>query len=504
MDISRRTFGACILGGIAYKALALPPRPKLIVLILIEQFRSSYLDTSWGDFGTGGFRRLIERGAFFPDCRHLASSFTATSLATLATGAWPAQHGIVANTWYDRASGKPVQASEEDLRATTLAAQMADAGGSRVFVIALDRADAAMYAATPAAGLYWMGSDGGFLTNAPNSAWVTEYSRLKPLDALHNAPWVALGAPPDAPPLRTLTYDGARPHEFIELYKASPFAQEAQLAFTEELIERERIGQSDTFDFVALMLGSTELLGYETGSLSPLMQQMTLHLDHQLENLMSVLDRAVGVGLYNLVLVGGHGAPAVPSAQSRARVAVNGELLAQAIQQRLEHGGNGHIARYLYPFLYLDMEGFAAPELSRRAAGQAALEQPAVAAYFTADGECSIHDDWVRRFRNSFYPGRAGDVMLSYRPDYVEDYGAGRGVSYGSLYDYDIRVPLCFYGPQFRARLVEDPVEAIDVAPTLARVSGMPVPSSSVGRALGEAFEGNDAALQTGNPPDPR
>jgi hypothetical protein len=502
MDISRRAFALSVLGGIAHNALALPPRPKLIILVLLEQFRSNYLDVSWGDFGTGGFRRLIERGAFFPDCRHLASSFTKTSLATLATGAWPAQHGIVADTWYDRATGKPVQPSEEDLRATTLAAQMTEAGGSRVFVIALDRADAAMFAGTPAAGLYWMGPDGAFLTSAPNSAWVGEYSRIKPLDSLHNAPWVALGAPPDAPPLRTLTYDAARPHEFIGLYKASPFAQEAQFALTQELIARERIGQSDTFDFVALLLGSTELLGYETGSLSPLMQQMTLHLDHQLESLMSVLDRAVGVGLYNLVLVGGHGVPAAPGAQSRPRRAVNGELLAQAIQRRLEMGGNGHVARYLYPFLYVDTDGFAAPELSRRAAGRAALEQPAVAAYFTADGECSIHDDWERRFRNSFYPGRAGDVMLSYRPDYVEDYGLGRGVSYGSLYNYDIQVPLCFYGPQFRARLVEDTVEAIDVAPTIARVSGMPVPSSSVGRALGEAFEGND--LDAGHPPSPR
>src|SRR5579885_2107173 len=106
MDISRRAFGASILGGIAHKALALPPRPKLVVLVLLEQFRSSYLDASWGDFGTGGFRRLIEGGAFFPDCRHLASSFTLTSVATLASGTWPAQHGIVADTWYDRTSGK--------------------------------------------------------------------------------------------------------------------------------------------------------------------------------------------------------------------------------------------------------------------------------------------------------------------------------------------------------------------------------------------------------------
>jgi arylsulfatase A-like enzyme len=78
--------------------------------------------------------------------------------------------------------------------------------------------------------------------------------------------------------------------------------------------------------------------------------------------------------------------------------------------------------------------------------------------------------------------------MLAYRPGYVEEYGDGRGISYGSLYNYDTRVPLMLYGPQFRAGTFERPVELIDVAPTLARVAGIPEPASSTGRVLGEAF----------------
>lgn len=78
--------------------------------------------------------------------------------------------------------------------------------------------------------------------------------------------------------------------------------------------------------------------------------------------------------------------------------------------------------------------------------------------------------------------------MLSYRPEYVEDYEPHRGISYGSLYDYDVRVPLCFYGPQFRAEVFESPVEAVDLAPTLARALGVATPSSAAGRVLGEAF----------------
>ena len=498
MDICRRRFGAYILGGVAAKALALPPRPKLFVLLLIEQFRPDYLDDIWGQLGRDGLRRLIENGVYFPDCRHLAFSYTSSTVATLATGAWPSQHGIVADTWYDPAAGKPVRGSAEDLRATTLAAQIAASEGARVFVCSLDPLLGALFAGASRSQLFWLDDEGRFAYRGPagKPVWLEEFNRAKPIENLHNSSWVALGAGSGVPPLRKLTYDPARPREFMELYKASPFAQISQFELLAELAQREQLGQSNTFDFVAVLLGSTALLGYETGAVSPLMHQMALQLDRQVEFLLDKLDRLVGANMYNLVLAAGHGAPPEPDPGLRSRMAVNGELLAQGIQQRLAQGGNGRVARYLYPFLYLDTQGFVTPELSRQAAGRAALEQPQVAMYYTAGGDCSVRDEWAQRFRNSYFPGRAGDVMLSYRPEYVEDFGLMRGVSYGSLYNYDIRTPLCFYGPQFRARVFEDPVAAVDIAPTLARAMGVAPPSSSSGRVLGEAFAGTEAALR--------
>jgi arylsulfatase A-like enzyme len=143
----------------------------------------------------------------------------------------------------------------------------------------------------------------------------------------------------------------------------------------------------------------------------------------------------------------------------------------------------------VYPFLYLDLNGATGgPEGVRLAAAEAALAQPAVAGAYTAGGNCSLDDQWRQRFRNSFHARRSGDVMLGYRPEYVEDFGAGRGISYGSLYNYDAHVPLFFYGPQFRAGVFDAPVEAVDVAPTLARAMGIAEPSSAVGRVLGEAL----------------
>jgi arylsulfatase A-like enzyme len=79
--------------------------------------------------------------------------------------------------------------------------------------------------------------------------------------------------------------------------------------------------------------------------------------------------------------------------------------------------------------------------------------------------------------------------MLSYRPGYIESAGFDRGVSYGSLYNYDARVPLLFYGaPFFRQGVFAQTVESVDFAPTLARMAGVAPPSYSCGRVLGEAL----------------
>ena len=472
----------------AARLLALPIRPKLLVLVLLEQIRGDFLDAAGTQLAAGGFRKLLEKGAFFRDCRHLASSFPASTLATVATGAWPAEHGIVAGSWYDRKSRTAVQASSETLLATTFAAETARAQQTRVFVVSLDSQQGGLFAGTAAAKQYWIDQSGEFATLGEVPDWLANYNADHPLEALHNGKWLALGANQDAPPLRTLNYSPDRPAEFLTLYRSSYFAQKAQFEFAAELIAKERIGQGNTCDVLCLLLGSTELLGYETGADSALMQQMILQADREMESLLNQLNKAPGENAYTLVFAGGHGVPLKPSAETRHRMVVGGEALAQSVDRALAATGSGHVEKYVYPFLYLDTSGFRDPEPLRMAAARAAMEHPAVAGYYTAGGGCSTRDDWERRFRNSFHAARSGDVMLSYRPGYVEDYGDGRGISYGSLYNYDVQVPLCFYGPQFRARLFEDPVESVDIAPTLASVMGVAFPSSAVGRVLNEAL----------------
>jgi hypothetical protein len=417
-----------------------------------------------------------------------ASTFSASSLATLASGAWPAQHGIVADRWFDRTAHAAVPAGAELLFGSTLLSEIAADPQSRVAVVAENRDQAALFAAGVPAGdepyLYWIDAEGRFAANGDPPDWLAGFQSPNSAQAAHNARWMAAGARLDAPALRTLTWNAEEPADFLALYRSSPFAQAAVFDLAAEVAARGKFGQSNTFDVLCILPGAMERLGYETGARSPLMQQMVLQLDRRLEMLFAALAKAPGEGQYALALAGTHGAPDEPPADARGRMSMRGEALAQSIQAALAAQGMAGVEKYVYPFLYLKTHS----EAARLAAAQAALSQPGVAAYYTAGGASSLRDEWERRFRNSFHAIRSGDVMLSYRPGYIEATGAGRGISYGSLYNYDARVPLCFYGPPFRPGIYEQTVETVDFAPTLARVAGVAPPSYATGRVLGEAL----------------
>src|ERR1043166_3017693 len=75
--------------------------PKLIVIIVIDQFRADYVERFRDQFGDGGFRLLLDRGANFTGCNYdYADTRTAPGHATLATGAYPNSHGILDNQWW--------------------------------------------------------------------------------------------------------------------------------------------------------------------------------------------------------------------------------------------------------------------------------------------------------------------------------------------------------------------------------------------------------------------
>ena len=88
-------------------AHAAPPsaynaHPKLVIILVIDQFRGDYLERYRADFKGHGFRLFLDQGAYFPDCYYdYANTKTAPGHSTIGTGAYSDGHGIANNDWWD-------------------------------------------------------------------------------------------------------------------------------------------------------------------------------------------------------------------------------------------------------------------------------------------------------------------------------------------------------------------------------------------------------------------
>src|SRR5215469_12460044 len=159
--------------------------PKLIVVIVIDQFRGDYLERYHDQLGDAGFRMLLDRGAYFPGCHYnYANTRTAPGHATLFTGAYSNGHGIVSNEWWDPQKKARVTSVEDDstkllgaegkagasphnLMADTLGDELklATQGSARVFGISLKDRSAILPAGFSGDAAYWIEPKSG--------AWIT-------------------------------------------------------------------------------------------------------------------------------------------------------------------------------------------------------------------------------------------------------------------------------------------------------------------------------------------
>src|SRR5207237_3470589 len=73
------------------------PKPRLVVVITVDQLRPDYLDRYRAQL-RGGLAMLLKQGAVFTEAYHdHAITETAPGHATILSGRWPAHTGIIRN-----------------------------------------------------------------------------------------------------------------------------------------------------------------------------------------------------------------------------------------------------------------------------------------------------------------------------------------------------------------------------------------------------------------------
>lgn len=511
------------------RASAYNAHPKLIVVIVIDQFRGDYLERYRDQFAEGGFRLLVDHGANFTDCNYdYANTRTAPGHATLFTGAYSNGHGIAANEWWDPQKKRMVTSVEDDetkivglatpnaMSATSAGAsphnlladtlgdelKLATQGHSRVFALSLKDRAAVLPGGFSADTAYWIDPKSG--------AWITSsYYRpelpkwAQDFDAGNRAAkyWDRDWKNTDGEVMRSTAHRKGRDGSdagFYEVIGSTPFANDYELEFAKELIVYEKLGDGQATDLLAISLSANDILGHQTGPDSPEMAAMALALDRELADFFGFLGHRIGLANIWIALSADHGVSALPDAAKKLRIpAANmdaSKLEAQINAALAAKFAPGHATNYIkldYPIAWLNDEPFIAAHLKERdaeAAVGAAMKQAGLRDYFTKSqlAASEVPDTALgKKFRHSYSP-EAGWYVMGVPPPYTV--GPAKGTDHASPYTYDTHVPLAFYGLPFRPGIYRTHAEPVDMAVTLASLLGINAPTHAVGRVLTEAL----------------
>ena len=522
-------------------------RPKLVVVLVVDQMRADYVD-KFRQQWTRGLRRLVERGAWFRQAAYpYLNTHTCVGHATISTGTYPAAHGIVDNAWWDRETGKvvtctedpqakiisyaaPVQGGESPARlmmptfSDELRAQ--GGGGTRVVTFSLKARSAIMLAGHRADGVTWQDDHtGAWVTSSfyGASPFVEAYVKAHPVDADFGKTW-ALALPQQAY-LYNESGEGKRPPEgwttefphalrglgktvkpdaaFYRQWETSPFSDVYLGQMAQAAVDALKLGQGNGTDFLGISFSALDLAGHAYGPRSHEIQDVLVRLDQTLGALFEHLDRAVGLENYVVAFSSDHGVAPVPEQMVREGLdagRIDRAGLAARIEKALEAtlGPGKRVARVS------DTDVYFAPGVSSRLAENPAARQAAREAIQSTPGLSqgifseqlrqgpTMGDPFLRAAALSYYPGRSGDVALITKPFWIFSYTASDGsvsigTTHGGAYAYDQSVPVFLMGAAIKHGEYLAAASPADIAPTLAFLCGITLAHTD-GRVLSEAL----------------
>ena len=502
----KRLISCLLLVASAAIAAETVPKPKLVVVIVADQFRYDYL-TRFRDEYRSGLERLLKSGAVFTNAYHEHfPTVTATGHSVILTGAFPCVSGIIGNDWYDRETGKQVTsvsdpranpvggsgaagASPHRLLVNTVGDEMklATSGKARVVGMSIKDRAAILPAGHLADAAYWYDpGTGSFVTSSYYRAdlpdWVKEFNS-KAANQYKGMEWLGRKMPED--------------EKVYSALLSSPFGNDLLEAFAEQAIRNEKLGRGPATDLVSISFSSNDYVGHQFGPESPQVRDICIQTDQVIGKLFQFLDTQLGMQNVLVIFTGDHGVAPMPDGQPGRKV-LGGRMPARIIQSAVQteltkrYGEGNWILSPSEHSLYLNRDLIQKKNLSLAEVEQAARETvsgiPHVFRAYTGEqltNKASWQDLVGRRVLNGHNLSRGADVYILLDPYWM--FGAA-GTTHGTAFNYDAHVPVVFMGAGVRPGRYDQNIATVDIAPTLAALLEVDPPSGSAGRVLTEAF----------------
>ena len=526
------------LGGCASKQQPAPVtggRPRLAVVIIVDGLPQRQAVDYRDQLSPDGLERFFSRGVWFTDAHYgYANTETAPGHATIATGAYPHRSGIIANQWRDPATGASTYCfgdpgasyighrtapregtSPKNLMAEALgdALKRMDAR-SKVIAIA-DKDRGAIAPAGKQGTAYIYREDTGRFASTTyymkeHPRWVTEFNAAKHVERYLGLEWKPLleeGAYARSLPDERKWYapGGKLPRhlpaqagpKYYDEVMSTPFGDDLMLHFARAAIAGEQLGRDPSPDLLFVSLSTHDYVNHAYGAESRISHDHVLYVDRALQEFLNDLDVAVGRENYVAVLTSDHGFTPVPEhSQSLGRDAGRihpGRLLARLNEALEKKYGTGRwVAGFSANALVMNhalarSRSLAIDELANEARKLLVAEAGILRAYTRAEleGAARPGDALFEAARKSWHPQRSADLHFVLKPYWLLGSHAA-GTTHGSPHAYDTNVPVMLYGPAWipAAGRIDKRVEVSDIAPTLAKLLGVPPPAQSEGRVL--------------------
>lgn len=407
----RKTLSAALAVLVAFAPVA-PARadayhatPKLVIILVIDQFRGDYLDRYRDSLvEPNGFNLFLKRGVYYNDCMYdYANTKTAPGHATIGTGAYTDGHSIGSNEWWDLSRNKdrvissvederyrlvgtfddlpvgpagsiPPQAarigsSPRNLLATTIGdeVRLATHGESKLFGISLKDRASILPSGQSANAAYWIdNATGRFVTSTyymPQlPAWATAFNK----------------GPRPAQAVKEAGLDSTT--QFYALVGRTPAANAYELDFAQALIDNEKLGQGKTTDVLTVSLSANDILGHQLGPDSDYEKEMVVGLDHDISAFFTAVDKKIGLANVVVAFTADHGISPIPNESAKLGIS-SSKLDLEQFSIQMNAALNAKFSpsaktKYLMPtlelpYIALNPESFKKVNISEQAAEEA-------------------------------------------------------------------------------------------------------------------------------------
>ena len=505
--------------------------PRLVINIVAGSLDAGSLARYAPNFGERGFKRLLEEGAVFENARYgCMQTTTPVSLATISTGATPAIHGVTGDRWVDPSTNKVVELTA-DTRSHSVLNRDGEGGHSPANLIAPTLADAMMradsssravtVAVEPMSAVVLAGRSGTCLWIDPKACrwttstayasalpgWVSAYNGRDWQTRFLTGPWTSRYG--------NIMYLNKRRYD-ITMNDSATGTAKSRAAALRKLSDYEKIaqtpaGNSILLDFARTVVASLDLGGdkhpdllniyfdaprniaerYGTESVE--YEDMLYRLDSDLGEFLDYVNAYVkNKETVLVVFTADHGSsPSFDLVEHDERDRFNARQFEVIMNAYIgaKFGQGEWVTGYMNHALYInrnlahernipiaDIQDEAAMFATQFRGISHAMSARSLASGAFANG-------YARKMQNGYFPRRSGDVLINLMPDWIEQRDGIRSMS-GSMYEYDVHVPLIFCGAGIKAAKHKQHTDITSVAPTIASILGIMLPSAAEGEIL--------------------